>query len=633
MHAPLASTTNGRPLAGHRATVSRTESVREGGPSRGPAGRSGADAGLGAQLGPHAPRRGAGAVVGLLDLAVGLGHRGLRVFAGRGSAGRTGHSTAAGRPAKPRHTGRLVLALAALLLTAGDAAGQAPPRDADRPAGEPTTGAPATSPATPPAAKPAAKPQGQGQDGGQDVGQVKPPAPPPAKAAAKPAPSGQPRFLDPAVPDADLTPGALFSRKLAGALAREADVQAYEWATFSAMDPESLNPFQRKRLDRILHDHENFAALVEALEITPLNVPEPEQGVELPTDDLVLLDLIAEAYAASRDPRDAVRIETYNREFLEDHDWGKREAAVRMRDELLERERLFLGLVRRARVVALGRGGDDLREELWAELALAAPRVVERAQDMSRLVLEKEEVRKSVLADVVTWVSEPRAVAGSRADDVLALLEQRNELNVALLERSGLMPVFLQWTGTSTELTEVEAQLEALPRTDIDGRKQTLARKVELLQLQNEIRAQWYSTEPHQETADELIGVLDRLIGAGMAGLGLKGALFSQRHAALDRTREMAREKPVHVWQLLDEQDALLRSIETAEPTQDYLRGLAPPPDVAALEQALAAFKAAASPKPGAKKPGKATNLFKAPAKPKPKGSGAKGGSKKKDDR
>ena len=397
-------------------------------------------------------------------------------------------------------------------------------------------------------------------------------------------------------------------------------MQAYEWSTLGSQEVEGLNPFQLKRRERIVQDRETFAAAVESISIEPLEVPQPAEDAVVGTEARLLLDLIAEGYAATRDARTAARIEEFGRDFLENADWGKREAAVRMRNELIERERLFLGLVRRGKLLAEGKGGPALRDEMQAELALAAPAVVERARDRTRIVLEKE----ALLAG-------PSTTDDARTADPRKLLKERNRLYEALLQLSGLTPVFLEWTTASAELAQVEVQLEALPRTDIEGRREALARKVELLQRQNEIRAAWYATEPDAATAAQLVDVFDRLIEVGMASLGLKGALFSERHAALGRTREMAASNPVHLWQLLDQQDALLKAIESAEPEQDYLRGLAPPPNVDAMKQALAAFQTASKAKGG--QGGKGANLFKAPPKPKPKAKGKAPAKKKPGDR
>ncbi len=451
----------------------------------------------------------------------------------------------------------------------------------------------------------------------------------PARGNGKPNPRGRKTEAPVREPEPVVSPAEAFIDRFKAALIHEVEVQKFERMQLGSEDIERLNRFQLQRRERIDADMLSFPPAFNKLWFTAVVVPEPQEGEQLNAAELVALQQIEGAYAQTRDLTLVNRLIENNGRFLDTSDWNKRKIAVDIRDELLEREASFQHLQGLAEMIARGNASPERLVEVRETLMRIAPHATDDGSSLALLVLEDEDVRRSVLADVIGYMLAevpPQVTLTSDELEAKVLV-----LQTEVAEQSGL-------ADDLQELQEVEQQVKLLEQEaeddlsfDFERRKARNSKLVELYDRRNELRSLWRNTEPAVEPVDELIATYDELIRTRMAGLGLRGALFGARFDALDRHRERRGGSPIHTWNLLDDQNALLNAIGETEAEPDYLEGLPPPPD----KTSWAAAQEAAS--RDAKARTQALNALKkklgtAPKKPSVKGNktffsgGTKGG-------
>ncbi len=503
-------------------------------------------------------------MIGLLELAVGLGHGGHRTgksrLAGPGKAAQRSKGLAG------REAARAALAGALLALAAG---------------------------------------------GLCRAQQVEPAAPGPAAERAAPSPA-----------DASRAAAEAYFQKGKAALALELEVQDYERATLGLEDPATLSGWRLKRRERIEADRE-FVKLAGLFTLKPLEFPTPAQlaGAGLGRRALTLVANVQAAYDASRRDKVLEQLTEANRSFLQNADWAQRDRAVILRDDLLTREIGFTRLAAETADLAAGRLGPEDVVRLEQLLAEIAPVAAVASKPMAVLVLEDENLRTQVVADLHARLARP-APAPTLPPPAVELQPLVTKLQLKLMTLHGLAEIIAEHGDVSAAIEELAPRIEELEaRREMVARHELVAQMVSLVRRRAALEEQWYTIVPDPGTWGALVQAQDDFIARQIFDLGPKGALFAARRDAVDEVRATGTPDPAAQWRLIEMQRDLLLALAEARPPADPLEGLAPPPllSVTLMQQAQAAAAGGKVSGKGGKKapPG---GPKKAVPKPKPKG-------------
>ncbi|MHC5211951.1 MAG: hypothetical protein ACYTG2_14620 [Planctomycetota bacterium] len=368
-----------------------------------------------------------------------------------------------------------------------------------------------------------------------------------------------------------------FATKLKKALALEAEVQAYEQATLGLEKPETLNGY---RLERRLRLDEDKAANERGRSFAVLGLIPPRPGdfahADLGRRELTLLTNLDRAYEASRSHPLLDQFVSANRSFLSSADWALRDRAVILRDKLVARETAFTSLIEQAKGLLEGTVDAARLSEMEELLAEIAPETREATPDLSVLVIEDQDLRLKILAELQVMLAQQ---PGPEPPPPLAskLLPRVTAMQAQVVERANLAPVIQEHMWTEAELVKVEAEIEAgADSDDLEARKAIAQRKAELVRRHNELNAQWFGTDPDPTIYPDLIKDQDLLIQRMMLDLGPRGALFGARY---DVVRQLAATETATTqqrWTLLQEQQDLIASLQEARPEPDRLDGMLP---------------------------------------------------------
>ena len=519
------------------------------------------------QVAPRAARGRALAVIGLLDLAIGLGHVGLRGSGRRDSSG------------PPRARKRALSALLLGALAVGARAQDAP---------EPVTPEPVTLEPAPPAADaPAPEPEA--------------PAPAPAHAAAG-------------------SPAEAFGAAFKEALIQENEVQEFERTTIGLEDPAKLTGFRLERRQRVDRDVD-FNQRVRQFSLLPLELPTPADvsAANLNRQQLAFLTGLQSAYDSSRaDPR-LTQMSNLNRRFLQSGDWSLRDQAVKLREALVEREIAFNGLAEQAHALVGGRVESAQLAEMETALYAIAPELEVQKPDLSALVLQDPALAAQALNELQTSLGPPAGPAEA-PPAAAELWPTITALQKKLVSEAGLDEVIAEHKSLNTELESLDKTIEKSEQwTDLEARMALVDHKVELTTRRDELAHQWHLVDPDESLYSQLIATQDQLIRRLMLDLGAGGSLFAARRDSL--VAALANGLPPSAderWTLLTDQQELLEQLNSEQPVPDPLEAIEMLPDmppVVAKPAPAPDPKATAKPKPKPKPKPKA----KAPPKPKPK--------------
>jgi hypothetical protein len=569
-------------------------------------------------------------VVGLLDLAVRLGHLGLRGLLVRGSTiGSAGprrvedSSDPAGRRKHAAGPALRVptLALTALLALAGGLTAQEePPAASDEAVAtdetvatdEVVTGAVQDEASA--AGEPAVA-EADPQDGG---------------VAPEAAPENGPVIVELTAEERTSrasTAAKAFSEKIRAAFELEVEIQDYENSTLGLKDPDLLNGYPLARWHRIQQD-KNFQQVASQVSLAPLDLPSPAATSHLTTKMQSILFDLAQAYEASRKNHSLDQMMNLGRAFLKHADWGKRDRAIILRDSLIKREIEYTRLGKIAVDVANGDMGEaQAYREIKLKLRELAPRVKVERPDMTVLVLQDDNARKTAETTVATLLTSkvepeppPRTLTELQAE-VTALYQE-------MIELADLTEVIAEYDKLSEQLERADEDFENVhdridwitgdPNHDPAEVSELRARSREIVDIKisinshkNQLSLEWYSTPVDPEVYEQLLDAHEELAERMMLDLGAPGVLYMTQFDLLIEERANGFHDNWSRWLLLEGQQELLANLEAAWPEADPLEGLSPPSikGQLLLKQAQAAAAAARNqggpPKALAKKPKK----------------------------
>ena len=484
-------------------------------------------------------------------------------------------------------------------------------------------------PAEPPAAPPA-EPQDQGDDvlgwlsGPQDADAAPEPEAPPA-AAPQPRPAG-------AAPRA--AAAADFAEKLRKAMTLELQVQQYETNAMGAeANPDTFQGFKKARWDRMQQDKVTFRETAGQMSLQPLEPPPPDEGVTLSRDAQAVFAALGNALEATRATRQLDQYIDFNRAFVNSADWGQRDHAVELRDEIVAREVTFAHLVQDAHTVATGAGDDELLASMRTRLQQVAPEVESAGDDRAVLVVHDEALRGQVLAEVDTVLAEQAPPAPPPRPDA-ELRPRVEELRQQLLDKAGLPPILEEHATLAKQIADLDKQLTAdLPQ---DKRLELVGQRTPLIMRSNDLEVQWLGSVPDPPTWDELIPTTQELIHRRMLDLGPAGVLYGVRCDALDTVLADGLPDTPSQWKYFDQQQDFLTLLDGLQPSSGNPLHNVSLPDLwgmallAEAQQKVAnekALVAQSTPKPSAKKQttssfgvkGKSNSKSQSKPKPKPK--------------
>jgi len=426
-----------------------------------------------------------------------------------------------------------------------------------------------------------------------------------------------------------------FARELVDAFTLEVNAQNYERRTLGSEELERLSSYRLKRRLRIDTDKAEFQDRMTAVPLKAINIPMPLPSQRLGTKELVALSGLKRGYGSTRDVGDIRIFVSSNESFLRSGDWSDRDTAVRIRDRIMKKETEFLRLAGEARKILLNDLDAPSVEAMIESLIELAPEAMSGETDVTRLVLRDGDVREKVVLEAQAFLAEDLRVLPPETE-ASELLRQLPELQLSLVEKSGLKEVREELTAIEVELADVDARLEDRGVNSLtpDERKDKTRRRVELSNRQSVLQLQWMQTAPSEAELTELVETQDTIIRRRMHELGYRGALFAHRYDRLEASMAPSLEEPHSTWQLLEDQTGLIVALDEATPDPEPMAGLIPPMDprlVAQQQQLILALKKTrpdlfrALPKPK-KQPNIKLKVPKAKTLPKPRSSGGGGG-------
>lgn len=623
---------------------------------------SGADASP--QLAARAAAGGPLAVIGALDLAVVLGHGGLRdQGAGRRSdlprarAPRGRDSSGApplSQPAFPRTAlaGALLIALllggaprvraqdsqpppaegeqdAAAAQGADAEQDEAAPQDSQQdaaPSDEAGDAANAAAPRTPTKTKKFKKPK-------LGSSRSKPAASAEPEAEAEAGEGGAGAEADDVAPVADAPGGGeaavasaaarSFAETLKRSIMLELQVQQYELSTLGQEDPATLEGWRKTRRLRIEKD-KDFKSVQGQLSMSAMAPPDAADATNVSREARAVFAQLGRSYEASRDVKPLQQYMENNQQFLKSGDWAARDRAAQYRDDLLAREIGYTTLMRQAQQVLEGTAPDGTVEQMRDTLHTIAPESSGPQDDLATLVIHDEALRTEVFGELTSMLTAPGEpdVPPRSADELTPLV---NNLQLELLQKAGLEGIVAEHAHVMEGMDKVDTALEANPLPEL------VSRKADLVARRDDLELRWFTTQPDPETFEALVEAQDELARRLMLDLGPPGVLFGARLKDVEAYQSRAAKDTLFKWKLLEQQRDMLTSLDAARPAVDPLAGLKPPDSLVKMklgptpEQLAAAAKGKVKPKAIGKPTPHKKPAHKAPAhKPKPKPKGGK---------
>jgi hypothetical protein len=199
------------------------------------------------------------------------------------------------------------------------------------------------------------------------------------------------------------------------------------------------------------------------------------------------------------------------------------------------------------------------------------------------------------------------------AESDAELFKQIQELQLALIQASGVLPLLDGQAALDSELATIDKRLEdkGVNAPDAATRRELNRRRNELSRARNENRAAWMATPPAPDEAEALVEAGDRLLRRRLLDLGPLGALYSHRVDALQRRAAEEGRDARTTWRLLEDQALMAAELQEARPEPDPLAGLLPLPpqlvpskEAAAVQAKLKAVQAKNKPAKGGGKQG-----------------------------
>lgn len=421
----------------------------------------------------------------------------------------------------------------------------------------------------------------KGPKGGRAAGAGKPPAAARAQpAAATPADAAaadEPAAAPPVDPYAAVPTEAArrFHDSFYRIVILERQTQKREQESLGAENPTELGGTRLDRWRRINREKKDFKARLSELPKKPLAVPPPRaRDRSLKPLESVVLSRLTRALEVSRDTKRLNPVETLNKDFQETDNWIARDQAVQRRDHLFERELLWLQLTIQAQELVAGSLPDEQLSAILATLDEISPETKQEASLVERLVTD-EALQAQVLAELSDLLAAP-AESSLPIESDEELLASLPDLNIDLLERSGLVETFQETEATETELTAIEERLadKGVNAAGPEKRVKLQNRMLELMRKQNELRKVWNTTEPNPQAAQVLRVTQDALIRRRMDGLGPQAALFGHRYDLLLADAEEVTRSPARWWSHLEAQAQLISALDEARPAPHPLEGL-----------------------------------------------------------
>ena len=394
-------------------------------------------------------------------------------------------------------------------------------------------------------------------------------APPAPVAPAPPVTPVEAEAVDPLAAPISAAAQA-YAAKAREVLSLELQVQAYELNTLGREDPETLQGYRKTRRLRIEKD-KSFRSLAGQFSIKPLPIPDPGQAPGSSPAALKFFAGLQRAYETTRALRPLEQMHQDNQTFLKSQDLIARDRATGIRDELIDRGVMFTQLAQRAWDIRNGTLGDDAIPELLATLHAQVPEPDEKDSDLAVLVLGNPELRAHVLGEVTSLLSVPlpQPAVLPPGEELTGLVVEQQK---SLLEKAGLTAVVEQEQQLADALDKVNAELETA------ASKPLLDKKVKIVTRRDELRQQWYSTDPDPELYATLADSQEQLIRRRMLDLGTAGALFGARLDGNVAERETIDGTPYARWSFLQDQRDLLNELDAAKPAATPLDNLLPPP-------------------------------------------------------
>ncbi|MFT7464739.1 MAG: hypothetical protein ACI9EF_003098 [Pseudohongiellaceae bacterium] len=503
------------------------------------------------------------AVIGLLDLAIWLGHGGLRAVGAleerRAFRFRSWTNKRASHPSDPGPLAKVLLSVSLAVLS---------PNASSQDADPPKTPPPTTSER-------------------------------PAK-EAKTAPTPKPGYL-----------AVAFAKRLTEVLDHERTVQKYEQESLGAVAMDTLAGQRLSFRLRVDRDTEKFEARLEKVPLQPISLPRLSQATrELSQREEQLLGRITRAYGKDRDQRQLDYLFETNETFLATENWSGRDSAVRVRDKLLSQEQTYADLANTGHSILVKAPTKAELDDLEASLDEISPGTKAAASSMVQQLLTDTELQKQVLGEL-TGVLHARYDPNVPEESDDELLEALAALQLELLEAAQLTTVQEELSAVESELEIIDAALadSGVATLTLDQRRIGARRKAELMVARSKLSITWNHTDPPEPQATQLITAQDALIRRRLHDLGAHGALFAHRYDALNPTLMLAADvnpSTPQKWTFFDAQADLITSLDAARPAPNPLSGMTfrlGPQAGAGLPAAL--LGKLPKPKKGAKKKGK----------------------------
>lgn len=397
-------------------------------------------------------------------------------------------------------------------------------------------------------------------------------------AQAKPAttkPAGGPAPKKPR--GGKLTPAEEFSELLHEAILLEVKAQNYERKTLGAQDLERLGGILLKRRQRIDDDLTGFEERLSGVSMDPLTMPVAPEDAELSTKELLALSSLGIAYEASRDLRPLQSFMASNQSFLSTIDWGDRDRAVRLRDNIVQREASLLNLAGQARDILRGGKRPVEVERMIVTLRHLTPEALSEKSNVNSLILRDDDMRQQVVAEAMEFLQTPsRSMVPE--EDSSTLVDRLTSLQIALVDASHLSELREELTVIDVEIRDLDVRLADRGVNSLSPieREEKSARWSELNNRQSILQHQWMRTPPAQPQLDELVRAQDDVIRRSMFELGYRGALFAHRYDLQREETEASLAMPYTTWELIEEQASLIREMDEARPDPGPLDGLPP---------------------------------------------------------
>jgi hypothetical protein len=359
-------------------------------------------------------------------------------------------------------------------------------------------------------------------------------------------------------------------------------VQAFEQSLLGGTPVGDLTRFQRKLRERIDADVGMMDGLAGKIPDKPLLFPSASAATRpLTAKEQLFLSALPRAYEDAHDLGKLTTFAQANTDFLRTQDWARRGTAVIHRTGLVEREKAWLDLsVKAAAMVAAPEPlPEEELDEMMVTLGRLSPRTMNAGESLATLVLRDEDMREQVLAELQERLDQPvEPLFPEDTED--ELVAHRDELQAALLDATGLVPVLDEIITLGAEREQVDAQLQdkGVHAPDPVQRQQLRKRLNEVDNRLARLRSQWISTPPAQEQAQALIEAQDALLRRRIFDMGPAGALFADRYEGLRRAHDPDDGRSDSVWLLIESQGLLLTELDEARPEPDPLDGLAPLP-------------------------------------------------------